>query len=273
MQQANYESCSRGIGTDSGPNSTLRHFSELLYVLVTKELKVRYKNSVLGYLWALANPFAFAIVYYVAFKVIMRVQMPNYSVFLLTAMFPWMWFANSIVHATGSYRNNASLIKRVALHRAVLPLSNVVHEFVHFCFALPVLMLFILITGNGLHVSWLWWLPLLAVLQLTLVYPIALMFALANVFIHDIEYMVGIGLSMLFFLTPIVYSLSMVPEAYQWYFQMSPVSVLMESWRSVLLHGELNASSIAYVAMWSVVLGILSSVLFRRTQAKLGELL
>src|ERR1017187_10114811 len=104
-----------------------RRIAEVVYLLVLKELKVRYKSSFFGYLWALANPFAFALVYYIAFKVIMRVQMPNYSIFLLTAMFPWIWLTNSIVQASGSLRNNASLIKKVNLSCAVLPLSNVAH--------------------------------------------------------------------------------------------------------------------------------------------------
>ena len=76
-----------------------QHF-ELLGLLVLKELRLRYKSSVLGYIWAVANPFAFAVVYYVAFKLIMRVDVPNYSIILLTGMFPWLWFTTSMINGT-----------------------------------------------------------------------------------------------------------------------------------------------------------------------------
>lgn len=254
-------------------NRALRQNTELLYLLVSKELKVRYKNSVLGYLWAVANPLAFAVVYYVAFKMIMRVPMPNYSIFLLAGLFPWVWLTNSIAHATGSYRNNTSLIKRVTLPRAILPLSNVAHEMVHFCFALPVLALFVIAAGNQLFLSWLWLLPLMVLLQFALVYPVALMFALLNVYVRDVEYLVGIGLSLMFFLTPIVYPLSMVPEKYQWYFSLSPLAALIDCWRGVLLEGEVQLSAALYCLFVAAGLGVSAALIYGRTQAKLGELL
>lgn len=251
----------------------MRHFFELLYLLVQKELKVRYKNSFLGYLWALANPFAFALVYYVAFKVIMRVQMPNYSVFLLAGLFPWVWLTNALVHATSSYRRNASLVKRVNLQRAVLPLSNVVHEMVHFCFAIPVILLFMLFAGEVFYASWIWQVPAMIVVQLVMIYPLALLLALANVYVHDVEYLVGIVLSMLFFLTPIVYPLSMVPEKYHIFFDLSPVAALTQDWRGVLLEGHMDMLYFAYVLLTAVILSAFAYAVYKRTSVRLGELL
>lgn len=249
------------------------HFFELLYLLVQKELKIRYKNSFLGYLWALANPFAFALVYYIAFKVIMRVQMPNYSIFLLTGMFPWVWFSNSLVQATGSYRNNASLVKRVNVNRAVLPLSNVTHEMVHFGFAIPVLSAFILFVNGELHYSWIWQLPMMLFLQFVLAYPLALLLALANVYVHDVEYLVGIGMSLLFFLTPIVYPIDMVPEGYRAYFEWSPLAALIGNWRSLFLEGALNMGMYLYSQLVAAILALLAFIAYRKTSARLGELL
>jgi len=246
---------------------------ELLYILVLKELKVRYKSSILGYLWALLNPFAFAIVYFVAFKIIMRVNMPNYSTFLLSGMFPWMWLANSLTHSSGTYRSNASLVKRVNLPRFVLPLSNVVHEMVHFCLALPVLLAFILLTGGDCHASWIWQIPCMVVLQLCFVYPIALLLAILNVFVKDIEYLVGIGLSMLFFLTPIVYPIHMIPHAYRSYFDYSPLVALMEGWHSVLLEGTFVYGKALGSFVSAVLVGGLALYVYQRKGAKIGELL
>ena len=251
----------------TGPLSKL----DVLFVLVTKELRVRYKSSLLGYFWALANPFAFALVYYVAFKFIMRVNIDNYAVFLLSALFPWVWVSSAITQATTSYRDNASLVKRVNLWRGLIPLSNVLHTMVHFFFSLPALFLFMLYDGAGLYWSWLYQLPVLFVLQLLMIYPLALIFALINVFIHDIEYLVGIGFSMLFFLTPIVYSLDMIPAPYNLYFRASPLTQLMESWRGVFLEGTLPLFSILYCGVFAALAGLLATYAYGKLQAKIGE--
>lgn len=246
---------------------------ELVYVLVQKDLKVRYKSSFLGYLWALANPFAFALVYYIAFKLIMRVQMPNYSIFLLTAMFPWVWMSNSVIQATSGYRNNASLVKKIRINTLILPFANVAHELVHFCFALPVLMVFILAAGGNLYLEWLWQIPLMVCLQFAVVYPIGLLLALANVFVRDVEYLVGIFMSMLFFLTPIVYPVSMVPEMYRSYFEWSPFTAIILNWRNVLMNGQIELLPMIYCVVLSAVLLFVASVAHRRTRYKLAELL
>jgi len=246
---------------------------ELVYVLVLKDLKVRYKSSFFGYMWALANPFAFALVYYIAFKLIMRVQMPNYSIFLLTAMFPWVWMSNSIIQATSGYRNNASLVKKIRINTLILPFANVAHELVHFCFALPVLMVFILVAGGKLYLEWLWQIPLMVFLQFSVVYPLGLLLALSNVFVRDVEYLVGIFMSMLFFLTPIVYPLTMVPEIYRNYFEWSPFSAIILNWRNVLMNGQIEWPPMIYCVVLSVVLLFIASIVHERTRYKLAELL
>ena len=93
----------------------VKNWIDLITVLVQKELKVRYKSSMLGYFWALANPFAFALVYWVAFKLVMRVQMENYTVYLLTGLFPWLWLSVGINRATQSFIDNAMLVKKLRL--------------------------------------------------------------------------------------------------------------------------------------------------------------
>jgi lipopolysaccharide transport system permease protein len=250
------------------------HSLELLYLLVLKDLKVRYKSSVLGYLWALANPFAFALVYWVAFKYIMRVQMENYSLYLITGIFPWLWLSSGVTHATRSYQVNASLVKKVRIQRAILPLSNVVQEMVHFLFALPVIIAFLVFAGSfDLRPSWLWQLPLLLVLQLAFVYPIALVFALSNVYVHDIEHLAGLAFAMLFFLTPMVYPISMVPEGLRRWFELNPLYALMDSWRGVFLTGTLDGGKVGYALACAALFALVAWLCYRRFGPRIGELL
>jgi lipopolysaccharide transport system permease protein len=254
-------------------NMFQRQSIELLYLLVLKELRLRYKSSVLGYLWAIANPFAFALVYYVAFKMIMRVDVPNYPIFLLTGMFPWLWFTTSMVNATSSYRNGASLVKKVRLNRAVLPLSHVLHEMVHFCFALPILIFFMVLSQSHLYWSWLYQLPLMLLVQLLVMYPMVLVLSVGNVFVRDVEYLVGVGVTLLFFLTPVVYPIAMVPTKYRHYFEISPVARLMEAWRSIFLQGHLALEAIGFCLLFAAFVAMIAVWVQRRFAPRIGELL
>ena len=250
-----------------------RQTLELLYLLVKKELKVRYKNKFLGYVWALVNPFAFAFVYWIAFKFIMRLEIVNYSLYLITGMFPWVWLSAGMVAGTRSFVVSASLIKKAPLPRAILPLGNVAQEMVHFAFALPVIIAFLWFAGEiRPSASWAWQVPLLLALQLAFVYPLALGFALANVYVRDIEYLVGIGLSLLFFATPMVYPITMVPEAYRPWFELNPLHAMMQSWRSVFLESTLDINHMAYAAACAAVTGVIAWLLYRKLAPRVGEL-
>ena len=251
----------------------LPQLAELLYVLVRKELKARYKNRFLGYLWALANPFAFAFVYWIAFKFIMRLEIENYSLFLITGMFPWVWMSVGVTGATRSFVINASLIRKVNLPRAILPLGNVTQEMVHFGFALPVIIAFLWFAGEIRPMpSWLWQMPALIALQVAFVYPMALALALANAYVRDIEYLVGIGFSLLFFATPMVYPITLVPEAYRYWFELNPLHALMQSWRSVFLQGTLEIHHVACAMAFAVVTGVIAWWLHRKLAPRIGEL-
>src|SRR5438309_2354350 len=125
-------------GVEAARQDRIAQRVELLYLLVLKDLRVRYKNSFLGYLWALANPLAFTLVYYVAFEVILKTVVPNFALYLVFGMFPWSWLMNALVQSTGAYRGNPSLVRRVPLPLSILPLSTVVQHMVHFVLALPI---------------------------------------------------------------------------------------------------------------------------------------
>jgi lipopolysaccharide transport system permease protein len=144
---------------------------------------------------------------------------------------------------------------------------------VHFGFALPVVMAFLWFAGEiRPNPSWLWQIPALLVLQVAFVYPLALSLALANAYVRDIEYLVGIGFSLLFFATPMVYPITLVPEAYRHWFELNPLHALMQSWRSVFLQGSLEPGTAAYAAAFAVVTGAIAWWLHRKLAPRIGEL-
>ena len=246
---------------------------ELLYLLVLKELKVRYKRSWLGYVWAIANPFMFALVYWVAFKLIMRVPTENYIVFLLSGIFPWRWLSQGVIHGTGSFIHNLSLVRRVSLPKLILPLSHVVQEMVHFICAIPVIFFFMIINKVALQ-SWsfLWGVPLMVLLQILWVFPLAVIGAVCHVYVRDVEYLLGILFSILFYLTPMVYPLSMVPSAYQPLFKANPAYWLIDAWRLVLVGGDLTFSHMINIVGAIVVFSAIAISIYRRMAPRIGEL-
>jgi homopolymeric O-antigen transport system permease protein len=247
-------------------------FLEFLYLLARTELKARYKGRLLGFVWAVGTTFALAFVFWIAFKVIMRVDIANYSVYLVTGLFPWVWMSAAIIGAARSFVANAPLVREMGLAHGILPLSNVVAEMMHFALALPLVIAWVVLPGDhAAAAAWLWQIPLMMALQVAFVYPLALACALVNAFVRDVDYFLGIGFLLLFFVTPMVYPLSMVPEALARYFELNPLHALMACWRSVLLQDTLDLARTSYVLGFAAVAGAAAWPLYRRLAPRVGE--
>ena len=249
-----------------------RQFLEFLYLLTRMELKARYRGRILGYLWAVGTPLALAFVYWIVFKVIMRLDMDNYSVYLVAGIFPWTWLSMGVTGATRSFVANAPLVKEMGVARAILPLSNVMQEMAHFVLALPLVIAWVMLAGGyALTPSWAWQIPLMLIVQAAFVYPIALACALANAYIRDVEYLLGIAFPVLFFATPMVYPVSMVPEPLHQYFELNPLHALMQSWRLVFVEGALDSARIAYTTAFSAASGAIVWLLYRKFAPRISE--
>ena len=244
-----------------------------LYLLLRKELKLRYKGSVIGYLWAILNPLCFAAVYFVAFKIIMRFDQEDYAIKLIIALFPWMWIVSSLVQGTNSIRNNFSLVKKVSFNYSLLPLSNILHDTIHFIFCLPIIMSFIWYVDGSFYLSWLWQIPLMMFIQIIFLLPVVMFLSSLNVFITDIEHMVSLSVSMLFFLTPIIYPITIVPTQYLIFYKFNLIAVLIENWRSLFLEGTLDYGWLFLVFIISLVLLFFSYKFFVRKSKLFGEVL
>lgn len=242
----------------------------ILKSLVGKELMVRYQASFFGYLWAIANPVAFAIIYYFAFKVVMRIEMENYSLFMLSAMFPWIWFSTSILNGSRVFRENRSLVKKVKLNKLVLPLSVVLAESIQFIISFPVVFGLMYILGVEFTYN-IYFIPFLFVLTAIFIFSIALFFSVINVFVNDVEYILGISISLLFFLTPIVYSVELVPDNYKFIYSLNPASIMVELWRGVFYYGVVDHAYTYRLMGYSVALISLSIFVYNKLSPKIAE--
>lgn len=206
----------------SAPGSTLRGVArtplsdqlqdlfahrDLLSLLVRKELKVKYRGTMLGMLWSLLNPLLLMVVYTAVFSVIARFPTPNYPIFLLAALLPWTAFAASLSASVRSVVGHGSLVRRVKFPVAVLPTSMVVANMVNLLPGFAILLVFALFFRQPLGLPLLS-LPLLVVLQLMFTLGVALVLSALNVYFRDLEYLVGVALMVWFFGTPVLYPLS-----------------------------------------------------------------
>ncbi|MBS0854783.1 MULTISPECIES: ABC transporter permease [unclassified Tatumella] len=246
---------------------------DLISVLTEKELKVRYKSSFLGYLWSIANPLLFALIYYFIFKLVMRVQIPDYTVFLITGLFPWQWFASSVSNSLFSFISNAQIIKKTVFPRSIIPFCNVFMEFLHFICTIPVIIIFLLIYNMTPSWSWLWGVPLIGMAQMILTLGLSLAISSLNLFFRDLERFIPLVIMLMFYCTPILYSADLIPKEYQWMLKVNPVSEMMLAWRDLFMKGTIDYNSIAQMYLYSGLFLVVGSFIFNKLKFRFAEIL
>jgi len=230
-----------------------KYYRDLIWTLVSKELKLRYRNTVFGYAWSVLSPLLFTLVYFLAFKIIMRFPMANYPVFLVTGLFPWQWFSNSVVSSNRFFLNNSSLIRKVQFPRYFLVLAGVLNDTIHFAISIPVIVLFMLYYRTYPSLTWFWALPMMILLQFLLTYSVALILATCNTFSQDLERLTVILTTLWFFVTPVIYPANLVPPRLRWGLYINPMAGVIACWRGILLEGrvppDLFGSAVAGIVL------------------------
>ncbi len=255
----------------SGP-ATWRRYVDLLAVLTAKEIKVRYKRTALGYLWSLLNPLVYAVTFWFAFKAILNVRIENYFVFLLAGLFPWQWFANTLQVAPTAFLRNASLVKKVLFPRYLIVGSVVLTEGVHFLLCLPVFAVVAwLSAGYTPRVDWLWGIPLLTLVQGLIIYGIAVAVAALNVFLRDIERLIGLAVTVLFYMTPVIFRMDMVPPSIVRWVEVNPMSPIIVGWRDLLIGHAVDYGAIAGALPAALAIAALGHLVYSRLRWQLAE--
>ena len=215
---------------------------ELLINLAIQDLKVRYKNALIGFGWTLLSPLAMMVIFVLVFRLVFRIRIENYPVFLLSGLFPWTFFTSSVSEATTSIVSRANLIKKTYFPREVIPISITLAKLVNFLLSLIVLFAFILIYKIPLTATTLW-LPVIILIQLILATGVSLIVSSLHVCYRDIRYLMEILLMLWFYVTPVVYSLDMVREPlikrhlFHLY-NLNPMVGVISGYHKILLYGE-----------------------------------
>lgn len=249
------------------------HYATTLVLhLVGREFNLRYRQAFLGWAWAVAEPLArFAVLAFV-FTRILPLGIPDYSAHLFSGLIAWGWFSSGLLSATNSPVERRELLMRPELPRPVLPLVAVLTDALDYVAALPVLA-FVLIQGGTISPTALF-LPVVLVVQLLLTVGLGYLLSAANVFLRDVRHMVLVGLSLLFYLTPIFYSVEVVPESFRAFILHNPMTILIGAYRAILVEGRLPALQPFFVLAVGCGLVCLVGLAFfqRASRAFLDEL-
>jgi len=239
----------------------LVRYRGLIQSLVARELKARYRGSVLGFFWSFVNPLLLLLVYSFVFGFILPPDfrdIPNYSLFMFCGILPWTWFTSSLLESTGVLISGGNLIKKVLFPAEVLPIVTVLANMAHFAFGLPILALFLLYFRAPITPVDLLWFPVTMAVQLIFTLGCALLLSALTVHFRDIRDLLGHLLTIWFFATPIIYSYKMDNVAgYIGYFNWNPMFHIAVSYQEVLFfHGPFGH------LRWLLAIGAVSVVLF-----------
>src|SRR5690242_12456714 len=197
-------------------------YHELIWALALKELRVRYKRSVLGFFWALLNPLFTMLILTAVFSKVMRVAIDHYSIFLISALLPWTFFSQASSYSAESIVSNGELLKKVRVAKSVFPIAAVMSNVINFLLSLIPLVLLVVVLRFPLHWTWIYLpVPLLGLFMFTLGFGFFV--AAANVFFRDVAHILQIVLSAWFYLSPIIYTLDLLPPRWRLLFKLNPI--------------------------------------------------
>lgn len=251
-------------------------YRPLIQSLVARDLKARYRGSVLGFLWSFVNPLLLLSVYSFVFTVVMPSRVDGlepYSLFMFCGLLPWTWFTSSLLESATVLVSGGNLIRKVLFPAEVLPIVTVLAAFVHFCLGMLIVAGGIAYYQIHLLPSELMWLPVIVLVQLLLTLALALLVSVITVHFRDMRDLLSNFITLWFFATPILYPFEKVPERMQPIMKLNPFTHLARAYQEVLfLPGPFTeAGHLLLLGAFSLALLLISLALFDRLRDTLPE--
>jgi ABC-type polysaccharide/polyol phosphate export permease len=229
----------------------------LVFNLVDRNLKIKYRRSILGYFWTILAPLAMSAIYYFVFKLVMHVERPHYLAFILCGVLPWSFFNQTIIESTESIVANQVLISKIPIPIHVFPYVVSITNFSTLLLSLPVIFVLAVFSGAAISANMLWVLYFFGCLLL-LAYTSGAVLAVFYVYMRDLKHAIGLILQVWFYATPIIYDSSMIPQKYKWVLYFNPTGSIFEGIHQSMLGGGSNIYVHAAVALFWVLLGTLA---------------
>ncbi len=255
----------------------LGEYHELLRTLVSKDIRARYKGSVLGFLWNFAIPLLQLLVFWILFGIIVRVQLDSdypFAIFLFTGLLPWNFLANSLMVGSLCIVSNANLVKKIYFPLQILPTTVVISQLISLLLGMVVLALIVLVFGVGFS-TYLLLLPLPLVVEFVFLLGLTYALSCANVFFRDVEHIIGIVVMAWMYVTPILYPISYLDDKPAWAqaaIHLNPMTGVITAFQDIILdHRPPDWKWLGYAALAALVTYFVGSYIFNRYKFRFEE--
>ncbi len=246
-------------------------YRQMLFSLVKKDLRSRYRGSFFGFLWTFINPLMQLVIYSIVFPFLLRMQEENYPMYVFTGLLPWIFFTSSIQIATTTVVANGNLVKKIYFPRLILPISVASTGVMNYIFGLVIVFAALFISGISIS-FYVLLLPLVIIVQYFFVVGLCLILSSLYVYFRDLEHIVGIVTMAWFYITPIVFNISLFPDYAQNLMLLNPMTQFVMAYRNILMYSkppELNG--FIGVIIVSIVIFTFGLWLFNKLQRSFAE--
>lgn len=213
-------------------------YRQMIYSLVKRDLRGRYKGSVLGFLWTFLNPLFQLVVYTIVFSIILKSGIKDYYLFLFVGLVPWIFFGTCLTGGSSCIWAQQDMVKKIYFPREVLPISYVISQFINMLLTFIIIFIVLIFSGYGLNGIALLYLPIIMIIELILALGITMLTSALTVYLRDLEYILGIVSMAWMYLTPIIYAESSIPEKYRAIFRCNPMAPIINAYRDILYYKQ-----------------------------------
>ena len=250
----------------------LYQYRTMISSLVRRDLRGKYKRSVLGFAWTFINPLLQLGVYTVVFSFIMRAGIKDYYLFLFVALIPWLFFATSVSVGAGCILLEKEMVKKIYFPREVLPISHVTTQLVNMLLAFIVVFAVLILSGKGVNPVALLFLPIVIFAEYLLSLSLTMMVSALTVYLRDLEHILSIVMMAWQFMTPVMYSIDQVPPRLLWVFNLNPMTQIIVAYREILYYKQIpNLPALLRSTLLSVVLMIIGWNVFGHLKRHFAE--
>ena len=256
----------------------MKHFREIydyrqmIYSLVRKELRGRYKGSALGFLWTFINPLLQLLVYTFVFSIVMPTNIDKFYLYLFIGLIPWLFFSGSLTGGAASIINQKDMVKKIYFPREVMPIAYVTSNFVNMLLCFVVIFAVVIVSGVGINPITLLYLPVIMAVEYTMCLGGAMLTSALTVYFRDLEYILSIVTMAWMYLTPVVYSIDMVPEKLRPFMNLNPMTPVIVAYRDVLYSKQIpEISTLANGFVLGIIVLVVGCVVFQKLQRGFAE--
>lgn len=249
-------------------------YREMISSLVRRDLRGRYKGSVLGFFWTFLNPLLQLVVYTFVFSTIMRAGIEDYYLFLFVALVPWTYFSTSVSGGSGCITSQQNLVNKIYFPREVLPISHVLSQLINMLLSFLVVIFVLLVSGKGVNLGIWWYLPLIVLQETLLAFGLTMLVSAVTVYFRDMQFLLNVLMMAWQFLTPVMYTVDMVPERLRVIFYLNPMTPIIVAYRDVFYYKQApELQTFLLGTVMGVVMLIVGWVAFGKLKRRFAEVL